>query len=101
MNSYRPLLPINPRGLDDIADALLQNTSVSPQDDSPPSQARDLKNPEKYIILPGRTHGSYGFLDLVVAMDRTYQGKNWHDAHLALSKEGSQMLSIRQFVDFL
>ncbi len=101
-NSFRPLLPVNPNGLDEIADALLQNNATTAPDSSGSSQPGvNIQNPEKYIILTGRSHGSYSYPDLFVAMDRTHYGKNWKDAHLALSQEESQMLSIRQFVDFL
>ena len=101
-NNLRPLLPVNPKGLDDVADALLKNDSnIPPQDDSLSSGFTNIQSPEKYIFLPGKSHGSFSYSDMFVPMDRTHQGKNWSDAHLALYQEGAFMLTIRQFVDFL
>jgi hypothetical protein len=40
-------------------------------------------------------------LNLAIAKQRTYQGKNWHEAHEALGKEGSRMLTLPEFVGFL
>ncbi len=102
MNSYRPLLPVNPSGLDDVADALLQSSpDAPPKGDSPPPRDTSLKNPDKYIFLPARNHGSFSYSDMFVPMDRTHQSKNWRDAHLALYQEGASMPTIRQFVDFV
>ena len=100
-NNPKPLLPVNPKGLDDIANALLQDNSKSPQGDSVPTRVTNLKSPEKYIFLPGKNHGNFSYVDMFVSMDRTHQGKNWRDTHLALYQEGAFMPTIRQLVDFL
>ena len=56
---------------------------------------------EKYLVLEGKTHGSYSYPDILVSTERTHYNKNWHQAHEALHHEGSFMLKIRQFADFL
>src|SRR3989344_4298872 len=61
----------------------------------------NINNAHEYIILPGATHGSYTYPEMLVAMERTHHGKNWNDAHELLVKENAYMLTIRQFVDFL
>ena len=58
-------------------------------------------NKEDYVILEGRTHGSYEYPDILVAKQRSLQGKNWHKAQEALEAEGRFMPTIRQYVDFL
>ncbi|MDO8564194.1 MAG: hypothetical protein Q7R87_04245 [Nanoarchaeota archaeon] len=100
----RPLIPVSPQGLDEIAESLLQKTPASPPSNagvSPPSPARNVNNPGDYIILEGKVHDAYTYPDLLVAMNTRHQGTNWRDAHVALDKEGAFMLGIRQFVDFL
>ena len=66
-----------------------------------PAPARNLTDPENYLILPGRSQGSYAYPDLLVAKDRSHPGKNWNDCHAELHKENFSMLTIRQFVDFI
>ena len=65
----------------------------------------NIKNPEDYIILPGRTHqgqnGSYSYPDILVSVKRIPVKNNWYEIQEMLHKEGKQMLNIRQFVDFL
>jgi len=61
----------------------------------------EIQNPEKYLILKGRTHSKYSYPDIGVAVERTHHDKDWYQAHEALHHEGSFMLTIRQFVDFL
>ena len=58
----------------------------------------DLQN---YLILEHRTHGSYSYPDLLVAKTLSHHNKDWHQSHTALHQEGFQMLTLRQFVDFL
>ncbi len=74
---------------------------IVPTSTNPPTPAVGIVNPKDYIILEGRTHGKYSYEDTLVAMNRTYQGKNWNDAHIACANENRYMLTIRQFVDFL
>jgi hypothetical protein len=58
-------------------------------------------NLSDYLILDSRTHGTYSYPDLLVAKERSKFGKNWIDTQTELHNEGSYMLTIRQFVDFL
>ena len=67
---------------------------------SVPSPA-SVNNANEYLILQGRTHGNYSYPDTLVSMEMVHQGKNWNDAYVSLIKEGAQMLTIRQFADFL
>ena len=101
-NKIKPLIPVNPEGLDDIAEGLLQNVApVNNLHDFKPSLSSGIVSPEKYIILPGTTHENYSYSDSLVAMDRTYQGKDWTNCHKAVAQEGGCMLTIRQFIDFV
>lgn len=56
---------------------------------------------QKYIILEGKSHGSYSYPDLLVSIERSHIGVNWFNAHKALHEESSTMLTLRQYVDFL
>jgi hypothetical protein len=66
-----------------------------------PVKAANITNPEDYIVLPGRTHGNYSYLDLLVSNEKMHLGKSWYDAHKELQKNNEFMLTIRQFVDYL
>ena len=94
----RPLIPVNPEGLDAIAEELLAGT---PSSENPPLPAQGVSDPERDIILPGKTHGTYSYPDLLVGMERAHLGTNWGEAHAALHQEGAFMLTVRQYVDFL
>jgi len=61
----------------------------------------NILNPEKYIILEGRTHGNYTYSDLLVSMEKSHLGETWNNCYEALQQEGQFMLTIRQFVDFI
>ncbi len=65
-----------------------------------PSPA-DIASPQNYLILDSHTYGSYSYPDLYVAKSLSHHGKNWYDSHAALHAEGFEMLTPRQFVDFL
>ena len=56
---------------------------------------------ENYIILPGKVYGNYSYPDLLVSMDRYYQGSNWCNSHTKLHNDGFFMLTPRQFIDFI
>ncbi len=101
-NQYRPLVPVNPKGLDDVAEALLNEVPDDDKDkgNKPPAPST-IQNREQYIILPSKTHGKYSYPDMLVAMDLTHLGKNWYDTHKLLAAEENRMLTIRQFVDFV
>ena len=53
------------------------------------------------ILLEAKSHGDYSYPDMLVGMEKTHFNKDWYTQHLLLQAEGNQMLSIRQFVDFL
>ena len=59
---------------------------------------QDLKN---YIILEGKSYGTYSYPDLLVSMEKTHFDNNWHQAHEELNKENEFMLTIRQYIDFI
>jgi hypothetical protein len=73
----------------------------SPTTTEKPTPATGVESPESYLVLPSNTHGSYSYPDLLVSKDRRHKNSNWNQAHKALSKEDSFMLTIRQFVDLL
>ena len=99
---YRPLVPVNPQGLDDIALALLNETPNNDKEErDKPLTPSTIPNREQYIILPTKTHGKYTYPDMLVAMDLTHLGKTWYDTHKLLAAEGNKMLTICQFVDFI
>lgn len=64
-------------------------------------QPSGIVDPSSHIILPGRTHGSYSYPQIYVAMERSYLNEDWNQAHESLRKEDAFMLNPRQFVDFL
>jgi hypothetical protein len=122
-----PLIPVNPEGLDKIAEQLLnedipvnKNTIIS-----------KVNNPRSYLILEGKTHDNYSYPDLLVGITRLGYDKevekaaknlglslsntateqttgkeyigsiNWGNAlKLNLSLD-SFTLSLRQYIDFL
>lgn len=63
--------------------------------------ATNLVNPENYIILEGRKHGSYEYPDLLLPSQRNHFNEDWNQSHESLKTENSYMITIRQFVDFL
>ena len=71
---YRPLIPVDPQGLDDIAEGLL-NTS-------PPNVETNDFAPNKngFIYVPS--------INLYVAKKRSLQGLNWSDTHKKILSEG-------------
>lgn len=80
-----------------------KNPEKPPKNPKPETPKIDatISSPAKYLILPGQTHGSYSYPDLLVAAETTYQNKNWNQVHEELKKEDSFMLNPRQFADFL
>ncbi len=98
----RPLVPVDTKGLDDVADALLRNVQPNPDTNTQDTQSpANIPNPDKYIILPGASYSNYAYPTMLVAMDRTHQGKDWFDCHKLLAKKGDSMLTLRQYADFL
>ncbi len=88
-NIYRELF--DKYSLDELAKAPVK----------PASPAGSIASPQEYLILEARTHGSYAYPDLLVAKSLSHYGKNWQQCSEALHAEGFEMLTLRQFVDFL
>ena len=96
----KPIVPINPEGLEEIAESLLKEEPVQEDGNIKPAPAR-VENPGSYLILPGKTHGTYSYPDILIAIDRVHLGKNWTECQETLAEEGSFMPTPRQYVDFL
>jgi len=60
-----------------------------------------IKEPEKYLILPGNSHGKYNYDNSLISIERTLHNKDWFECHKELLKQGYHMPTIPQFVDFL
>lgn len=102
MNDPKPIVPVNPEGLDEIAQSLLGKPVDEFKTTAPPAvgtstPVRDLYN---YIILPGKRHGSYEYPDLLVPAYMTHKARSWYKAPVALHRENAFMLTIRQYVDY-
>ncbi len=67
----------------------------------PPVQYVEELHKKNFLILDDKTHGSYSYPDLMVAKSLSHHGKNWYQSHETLHAEGFEMLTLRQFVDFL
>jgi len=48
---------------------------------------------DRYILVPS--------LDLYLARERTFQGKNWQETHRGLQSNGERMPTIPEFIEFL
>jgi len=82
--------------------ARLGEQKDAPRDTNPLIQTSpNLTHPENYILLAGRTHGSYTYPNLLVATKRTHLSEDWNQATTALHQQREYMLTPRQFVDFL
>ena len=104
MKDYRPLVPVNPEGLDAIAAALLKTAGEEGgenigniSNELPRNVA--ISNPEKYLFLPAKKYGKYNYSNTLLSLERFHNGKNWFNTHKALAAEGAYMPTIRQFVD--
>src|SRR3989338_3676512 len=71
-NKFIPLIPVNPQGLDDIAESLLSNSTQVPSTSAP--------NIDGFIYVPS--------INLYVAKERSLQGLNWNDTHKKILSEG-------------
>lgn len=84
-----------------LAAAQLLEEPATPPAPHVPRPTTSINDPQNYIVLPARTHGTYSYAGTLVAMDKTHHNKNWSDSHTLLADEGSYMPTIRQFVDFI
>ena len=103
-NNSKPIkIPTSFMGKDgqEELEKILAENEIKPQEKEIIIPSTNIKNPENYIILDGRKHGSYEYSDMLVSKQKTHFDKNWTEQHNLLYQEQAQMLSIRQFVDFL
>ena len=80
---------------------LQEREANNPTPQSTPTPITNIDNPQDYILLSGRTHGTYSYPDLAIAIEKTHFGKDWHQTHRALNEENARMLTLRQATDFL
>src|SRR3989344_1297839 len=99
MSNIKPLIPVNPEGLDKIANELL-NENIPICDTSQFTGTNPPVNPKDYLILE-TVDGKNNKIGLYVAKTKDFFSKNWYEAHEALNKEGYQMLTIRQGIDLV
>ncbi len=66
MKEIRPLIPVNPQGLDEIANELLNENITQ---DSNTTSSSNVRNPETYLILPGNLRAVH-YPDLLVSTSR-------------------------------
>ena len=92
----KPLAPVNPQGLDDIAKSLLEETVA--QRIIAPS---NIQNPENYLLLEGRKHNTYQYPNMLVPIERSHLNETWNQITASLHNQGEYMLTVRQFADFL
>ena len=97
MKDIRPLMPVNPEGLDKIAQELLNEAPVN---DLVQVGTNPPKNPKDYMILE-TVDSKDNKIGLYVAKNKDFFNKNWYQAHEALAKESYQMLTIRQGIDLI
>ena len=92
-NEQRPLIPVNPHGLEDIAAGLLnQQTNIS---NTPNTALGDLpeivkRNPKNYILVPEK--------NVVIAIRQEYNGLNWEDAIKTISRDRLKLPRIDEFM---
>lgn len=88
----RPLIPVNPQGLEEIATALL----VAPSTDSPVNTASGnlpeivIKNPQGYIFVPEKK--------VVIATRQSYNQLKWSEAIRAAQTDHLKMPPIDVFM---
>ena len=98
MKQIRSLMPVSSEGLDKLAAELLnENIQVN---DNVQAGNNPPKNPKDYIILE-TADSKDNKIGLYVAKTKEFFNKNWYEAHEALAKENSQMLTIRQGIDLI
>ena len=101
--------PVNPVGLDCIAEAILNEKEELPKPEKEEETTQvvihqpvsAIQNLDRYILLEGRDHGDYSYPDLLISMDKSHARMSWYETHAALARNGSYMLTIRQFADLL
>ena len=61
----------------------------------------NIQDPESYVILEGKQHGSYSYPDILVSTGKDYHSQDWNQTQQTLHNNNEFMLTIRQFADFL
>ena len=70
-NNPRPLIPVDPKGLDKIVDALLKGENVPDKDrETPPTGSTEIADPASYLILEAPKRKGYTYPDLLVGTNR-------------------------------
>lgn len=79
-----------------------ERTRLKPQPAPQPVRVTDPNlNLVDYVILEGQTHGSHTYPDLLAAKQKSLHGNDWYNTQKELHQQNSQMLTIRQYVDFI
>ncbi len=86
----KPLIPVNPQGLDEIAKSLLE--SPTPQTDPVALNVRANINKSDYVRIPGK--------NILIRKEEIFRGKNWTDTHYELSDNGLFMPSPEIFIPY-
>ena len=83
----KQLAPVNPLGLDDIAQSLLEETVAEPKNTLvlPSTFKKD-----RYILIPSTNE--------FIAREETHKNLTWENAHYALQEDGLYMPSPRAFM---
>ncbi len=93
MKDFKPLVPVNPEGLDEVARSLLEET---PQAKAQPSgiAIKARINPSDYIRIPDTS--------IVIAkrQPQEYNNKKWDEAHFALGENGLFMPTPSLFMKY-
>ncbi len=83
----KPLAPVNPKGLDDIAQSLLEETIAEPRNTLvlPSTFKKD-----RYLLIPNTNE--------FIAREETHKNITWENAHYALQEDGLYMPSPKTFM---
>ena len=86
----KPLIPVNPHGLDDVAKSLLESSTQLA--DPVSLNVRANINKSDYVRIPGK--------NILIRKEEIFRGKNWTDTHYELSENGLFMPSPSIFIPY-
>lgn len=86
------LFPINPEGLDAVAESLLDSGVKKTKTEELVNVQARLDNPKDYIRIPNTR--------ILIAKQETHKGKNWEETHYLLSEQGLFMPSPAIFLPY-
>ena len=91
-NESRPLIPVDPKGLDEIAESLLSGSSVN-VNPNPTGffLANATVNPREYYQVPNSS--------IVIAKAETLKGLDWNKTHEDLQKQKLRMPLVPEFMN--